>query len=60
MSYRILPYYMSKSTINRGTESTGFDLMEFLREKRKQIAFAIGLLVMFLWPITMGIPTAAL
>lgn len=51
---------MSKSTINRGTESAGFDLMEFLREKRKQIAFAIGLLVMFLWPITMGIPTAAL
>ncbi len=51
---------MSKSTINRGSEVEGFSIRGWVKEKRKQIAFAIGLLVMFLWPITMGIPTAAL
>lgn len=53
---------MSRQTIDRSNkEEAKINIIRnFLREYGWKIAFAIGLLVMFLWPITMGIPTRAL
>lgn len=50
---------MSRNTIERKSESSS-RLKKIIKEYWKKVAFMIGLLVMLLWPITMGIPTGAL